>query len=204
MQRSQRPDLHDPERQPIPQALEANSAVDPAQRFPRALAGFHIAIELANHDIGRMANNGTPDAGDIATSKTHTRLRQRAIALLLAAQAGVNGIHGALKGRELDHGVGDLARPEGHDALVEARDAFLGDDLAPALAQVRGIGRQRRLHAHFDSFEGAECDVGEEFGRGGCAEIDEGFGGVGEEALAVVVFEDLVGKLGGVELGDEG
>ena len=48
------------------------------------------------------------------------------------------------------------------------------------------------MHAHFYSFEGAEEDVGEEFGGGGSAEVDDCFVGVGKESLAVEVFEDFV------------
>lgn len=48
------------------------------------------------------------------------------------------------------------------------------------------------MHAHFYSFKGAEEDVGDEFGGGGGAEVDDCFVGVGEEPLAVEVFEDFV------------
>ena len=63
------------------------------------------------------------------------------------------------------------------------------------------------MHAHFYCFERAEEDVGEEFGGGGGAEVDNCFVGVGEEPFAVEVFENLVetvfaGALEGVA--DEG
>jgi len=51
------------------------------------------------------------------------------------------------------------------------------------------------LHADFDRFEGAQEDVGDEFGGGGGAEVNDCLGGVGEELLAVVVFEDFVGAV---------
>ena len=37
--------------------------------------------------------------------------------------------------------------------------------------------------------------VGDELGGGGGAEVDDCLGGVGEELLAVVVFEDFVGAV---------
>ena len=63
------------------------------------------------------------------------------------------------------------------------------------------------MHAHFYRFEGAEGDVGEEFGGGGGAEIDDCFISIGKKSVAVEVFEDLVetvfpGALEGVA--DEG
>ena len=63
------------------------------------------------------------------------------------------------------------------------------------------------MHAHFYCFKGAEEDVGEEFGGGGGAEVDDCFIGIREESLAVEVFEDFVetvfaGALEGVA--DEG
>lgn len=63
------------------------------------------------------------------------------------------------------------------------------------------------MHAHFYCFEGAEEHIGEEFGGGGGAEVDDCFVGIGKEPLAVEVFEDFVetvfaGALEGVA--DEG
>ena len=63
------------------------------------------------------------------------------------------------------------------------------------------------MHAHFYCFEGAEEHIGEEFGGGGGAEVDDCFVGIGKEPVAVEVFEDFVetvlaGALEGVA--DEG
>ena len=63
------------------------------------------------------------------------------------------------------------------------------------------------MHAHFYCFERAEEDVSDEFSGGGGAEVDDCFVGIGEEPVAVEVFEDLVetvfaGALEGVA--DEG
>lgn len=55
-----------------------------------------------------------------------------------------------------------------------------------------GEGWDGGLHAHLDRLPRAEGDVGEELGRGGRAQVYDGFGGVGEYFLAVVVFEDFV------------
>jgi hypothetical protein len=71
----------------------------------------------------------------------------------------------------------------------------LRDNLAPAFTEVVGVGRQGGLHADFDCFEGTQEDVGDEFGGRGGAEVDNCLGSVGEELLAVVVFEDLVGAV---------
>lgn len=103
--------------------------------------------------------------------------------------------NGALKRRELDHRVRDLPAPKRVEALVEPADAFFSNDLAPSLTQVVGVGRQGGLHAHFDRFEGAEEEVGDELGGGGGAQVDDRLGRVGEEFLAVVVFEDFVGAV---------
>jgi hypothetical protein len=51
------------------------------------------------------------------------------------------------------------------------------------------------LHADFDRFEGTQEDVGDEFGGRAGAEVDDCLGRVGEEFLAVVVFEDFVGAV---------
>lgn len=63
------------------------------------------------------------------------------------------------------------------------------------------------MHADLEGFEGAEEEVGDEFCGGGGSEEDERLGGVGEEFLAVVVFECFVGSVfaGSLEgVADEG
>lgn len=100
-----------------------------------------------------------------------------------------------------------MPRPEWVDAFIQSSVAFLRHDLAPAFSQVVRVWWERRLHAHLDRFEGAEEDVGDEFGGSAGAEVDDGLGGVGEEFLAVVVLEDFVGTVlsGALEgVADEG
>jgi hypothetical protein len=122
-------------------------------------------------------------------------LLQSVVGLLGLAELLVDLADRALESRELDHGVGDLARPQRVQAFVQPTESFLRDNFAPALTEVVGVGRQGGLHADLDGFEGTEEDVGDEFGGRGGAEIDDCLGSIGEELLAVVVLEDFVGAV---------
>ena len=139
-----------------------------------------------------MADDRTPDTGNIATQETHARLLQLIVALLRLAECFVYVRHRRLKRRELHHRVRDLPPPQRRNPLIQPRIPLLRYHLAPALAQTAREGRQCGLHAHFDGFEGAQRHVGEELGRGAGGEVDDGFVGVGEQPLAVIVFEGFV------------
>lgn len=82
-----------------------------------------LSVHFADHDICGMTDDRTADTGDIASQETDARLLQFAIALLGFAEIAVNGRDGGFEGGEFDHGVGDLACPEGGNAFVETGDA---------------------------------------------------------------------------------
>lgn len=153
---------------------------------------FAVRVELRDHDVGRVRDDGAANTGNVAAEEGDAGLLDGRVALLGLAELLVDGGDGALKGRKLDHCVGDLAAPERDQAVVEAAEAIFGNRLAPAFAQRVGVWRERRLHAHLDGLEGAEEDVGDELGGRGCAQVDEGRVGIGEGALAVEVLEDFV------------
>jgi len=71
-------------------------------------------------------------------------------------------------------------------------NAFFGHDARPAVAQVARVWRDRRLHAHLDSFPRAEGHVGKELGAGGRTKVHERSVHVWEQLVAVPVFEHLV------------
>lgn len=143
-----------PHGQTVPQSAETDVAVDPANRRARALAGLAIGIELRHHHVGRVRDHRAANTGDVAAEERHAGLLQRVVGLFGLAELRVDLRDGALEGRELDHGVGDLAGPERVQALVQPAEAFLRDDLGPAFTEVVGVGREGGLHAHLDCFEG--------------------------------------------------
>ena len=121
--------------QAVPEAFETDVAVDPGHGFPRALAGYgfvsahpvslmltdlrfardthtlSVGVQLADHDIGRVTDDGTSDPRDIPTQETHPGLLQRVVALLGFPQRSVDVIDRRLKGREFHHCVWDLPAP---------------------------------------------------------------------------------------------
>jgi hypothetical protein len=83
-----------------------------------------------------MADDRTGNTRNVATKKADACLCQFAVFLLGLPELPVDDLDRLLKGRELAHGVRDLAAPEWHDALVQTADALLGNDLAPPFSQI--------------------------------------------------------------------
>jgi hypothetical protein len=192
---------------PIPQSLEADVLVDPADCLARAFASFAVRVQFRHHNISRVRNSRASNTSDVTSEERDTSLLQRVVRLLGLAELLVDLAHRTLERRKLDHGVRDLARPQRVQALVQPAEAFLRDDFAPAFTEVVGVGREGGLHADFDCFKGAQEDVGDEFGGRGGSEVDDCLGRVGEEFLAVVVLEAFVGAVfaGALEgVADEG
>lgn len=166
-----------------------------------------ISVQLANHDIRRMADNRTPHTSNVPTQETHPSLLQRIIRLLRLPQRSIDIIHRRLERRELNHRIRDLPPPQRIQPLIQTPNALLLRHLPPPLPQRVRKGRDRRLHAHLDGLERTEREIGQELGARARGEVDEGFVGVGEEVVAVGVLEDFVeavfaGALEGVA--DEG
>jgi len=98
-----------------------------------------------------------------------------------------------LKRGKLDHGVGNLARPQRIQALVQACHAFFAHHLGPTLAQRVRKWWKACLHAHLDGFHGAQGYVGKELGRGAGCKVDDLLGQAGgRQLVAVDMFEYLV------------
>ena len=78
-------------------------------------------VELRHHRVGRMADDGTEHASDVAGTKRDGKLRWFPE---LVSRDGdhvlVEELHSALKGCKLHHGVGNLAQPQRGKTLVEA------------------------------------------------------------------------------------
>ena len=151
-----------------------------------------VSVQLADHDIGRVTDDGTSDTGNIPTQETHPGLLQRVVALLWFSQRGVDVIDRRLKGGELHHCIWNLPAPERVETLVQPSDTLLRRHLAPSLPQRAGEWRNRRLHPYLDRLQRTQRDVREELRRRRRREVDDRFVGVGEHLVAVGVFEDLV------------
>lgn len=139
-----------------------------------------------------MTDDRTCNTSNIPTQKTYPSLLQLVITLLGLAERFVDLVHRLLKRRKFAHGIRDLTGPEGCDTLVQSRDTFFLDDLAPSLAQIVGVCGHGGLHAHFDRFEGTQENVGDELGGRACAKVHERAVGVREQVVTILVLEDLV------------
>lgn len=139
-----------------------------------------------------MRYHGTCHTSNIATQETDASLSELAVIVFLASQLLVDETDSLLKRRELAHGVWNLPAPERHDAGIELCDATLSGRLSPRIPQVARIGRYCRLHPNFQGFKRAQEDVGNELGRGGCAQENNGAVHVGKEGVPVDVLEHFI------------
>lgn len=112
---------YSPERQTSPEAGEANVLVDPADSSTRALAWLALGVELRDHHVGWVRNDGAEDTSDVTSREGNTSLSSLGIVGLLAREAVVHHLNDGLEGSKLHHGVWDLTAPERVDALVESR-----------------------------------------------------------------------------------
>jgi hypothetical protein len=118
LERSERANHANPHWQTVPQPLETNVSVNPANRLASALASFAISIQLRHHHVSRVRNHRAANTSDITSEERNTSLLQRVVSLLGLSKLLVNLRNSTLKRRELDHRVRDLARPERVQALV--------------------------------------------------------------------------------------
>ncbi|CRK33352.1 hypothetical protein BN1708_001040 [Verticillium longisporum] len=190
----------------VPQPGEANIFVNAAQGTAKRFAGRTVGVQLADHDIGRVRDDGAEDTGQIATGKGDAGLGALAVVALLARQAVVDHLDNGLERCKLHHGVGDLTTPERVEALVQPGHALLGRDGADAVERAAVRRRDAALHAHLDSLKGTEGKVGEELGRSGRSQIQDRLvllGILGTGNVRVLLLEELIpaileGALGGV------
>lgn len=139
-----------------------------------------------------MTDDRTADPGNITAQETDSRLLQRRVRLLRLAERLVYPLDRLLKRRELHHRIRDLPRPQRIQALVQPPITFLGHDFAPPFAETVGVGGQRRLHPHLDRLERTERHIRQELGARGRREVHDGLVRVGQQLLAVEVFEYFV------------
>ena len=111
---------YSPERQASPETREADVFVDPADSRARALAWLALRVELRDHHVGWVRNDGTEDTSDVTSREGNTSLSSLRVVGLLTGEAVVHHFDDGLEGSEFHHGVRDLATPERVDALVES------------------------------------------------------------------------------------
>lgn len=116
----QRTNHQNPDRQPIPQTLESHIPIYPRDSLPRALTRLPIRVQLGNHDVGRVRDDGAADTSDIAAEEGNTSLLEGIVARFGTSEVGVDFVDRGFEGGEFYHCVGDLTGPEGVETFVES------------------------------------------------------------------------------------
>ena len=104
LQTSERSNHEDPNREPIPESSEPNVFVDTARCASKAFAGLAIGVELRNHDICRVRDDGTQDTSNVTTCEGHGRLCAVSVVGFLAWKMIIDLFHDCFKRGELQIG----------------------------------------------------------------------------------------------------
>ena len=194
----------------IPETTKANVLVDAVHGSTDSFSGLTIGIELADHDIGRVRDDGAEDTGDVTSAERDGGLSALTVVALLARKTVIDHLDDGLEGCELHHGVWDLTTPERVQTLVQTRNcqkstqcqmfhspcgSFGGNYLGNTIVRSFGEWRHGRLHADLDSLEWTQRNVGEELGGSRSRKVEPGLVlvrvlGAGE--VRIELFEPLV------------
>lgn len=145
-------------------------------------------VDLGKHGIGGLRNEGGSETGDEARSQVDRGLctvRRR----VLVNHVLPDGLGNLLVDDEFGHGVRDLLEQDGTEAAVEGAHTLGSQNFAEARHET---GREGGFRDQSDTggLEGAEGNIGEEFGGGGGGEVDGG-----SVVLCSVVAEEIDGLL---------
>ncbi|KAI6875667.1 hypothetical protein KC323_g123 [Hortaea werneckii] len=179
------------------------SCKDPTHRSSKTLAGFTIGVQLTDHNVGRMRDDGAENTCKISTSESNTGLSALGIVGLLAGQASIHHLHNRFERGKLHHCVGNLSSPQWVQPFVEPgvilpANTLRANNLADTIPGTFCKGRHRGLHADLDSLEGTEANVSEELGGSGASQIDPGLvsnGVLGTGKVRVELLEELIASV---------
>jgi hypothetical protein len=107
------------DRQTIPETTESDLAIDPAYRLSSTLSCLSVRVQLGDHDIGRMGDDGACNPCNVTTQEGNPGLLQAIVGGLGLAEEAVDLFDCGFEGCEFTHGVRDLSCPEGIETFVE-------------------------------------------------------------------------------------
>ena len=120
LQASQSTNHDNPDGETVPETHKSDIGVDAAHGGAESFTGQAIGVELADHHVGRVRDDGAEDTGKVATRECDASLSAFTVVGLRAGEVVVDHFDNSLEGGELHHGVWDLAGPEGVETFVEA------------------------------------------------------------------------------------
>jgi hypothetical protein len=116
-------------------------------------------------------HNGSGHTGDQTTTQVDGGQLATDQLVLRLAGGGNDLLLGNFEHGELGHGVRNLLEQDGTETGVETGDTFLSGDSGETTGQAVGEGWLRN-QSDSSGFQGAQGDVGEEFGDTGGTEVD--------------------------------
>lgn len=147
LETSKRADHDDTGTETVPEAFEADAAVNLANRAA-------LLVHNGNHGVSGVRHDSAENTSPVASKEGDHQLSVLGVGFAGSGEdVLVESTDSLLKSDELDDGVRDLSAPQWHDTLVEAWPAFRLHDLWPSLAEggwegtfVRGLDSDFNLH----------------------------------------------------------
>ena len=97
---------HDnPDGQAVPETAKSNVLVDTSNGRSKGFSRLTIGVEFADHDVGRVGDDSTENAGEITSSKGDTGLGSFAVVRFLPWHVVVHCLNDSLERSKLHHGL---------------------------------------------------------------------------------------------------
>jgi len=129
-------------------------------------------VDLGKHGVSGLRDNGGGETSDETRSQVDSGLCSIRGSVLV--DNGLVDCFGSLLvDNELGHGVRNLLEQDGAETTVESTDTFILENLAETANKAGGEGGLGNK-TDTGGFEGAQGNVGEEFGSGSRGKVDGG------------------------------
>jgi len=130
-----------------------------------------LLVDLGKEGIGRVRNNGSGNSRHDTGEETDSKSRRGSDFGRLLAHGNVHVVGDITLDYELGARVGDLLGENGTKARVESSDPFGLGHLGKAITETAGPSGVRD-GSDSDRFQGAEKDIGNEFGTRGRGNVN--------------------------------
>jgi hypothetical protein len=149
----------------VPETAEADLGVDTGDSRAHGLGGLLLGVDLGDHDVGRVGDNGTEDTSNVTTKEGDTSLSVDRVFFLLLWKVSVDGKDSVFERGELNHGVWDLSEPQRSDTLVQTTETFSSNQFLETVHKARSVWWDGGLGLDLDGLPWTEKNISNELSR---------------------------------------
>lgn len=179
----------------VPETTETNLGVDTANGLAGRLTGLLLSVNLGDHDISRVGDNGTEDTGNVTTEERDTSLGKERVLFLRLGKLSVDKFNSLLERSKLNHGVRNLTGPKGRKTLVKSTETLGSSDLLVTIKNRGSEGGDRGLGLDLNGLPRAEQDICNQLSGSRTGKVNESSVLVGSlltNNVGVLLLEELV------------